>query len=123
QGIEIGAISLRRHRLQQANAVNPRLGGLHRDGATQDRAGRSAERDNEVAPSHSITASARASRVGGTSMPIALAVLRLITNSNLVGCSTGISAGLVPRRILSASSAARRKRSGMFGPYDIKPPA
>jgi hypothetical protein len=28
--------------------------------------------------------------------PSALAVLRLITNSNLVGCSTGMSAGFAP---------------------------
>jgi hypothetical protein len=34
---------------------------------------------------YSITSSARASRVGGTSMPSALAVFRLITNSYLVG--------------------------------------
>ena len=45
--------------------------------------------------------SARASRVGGTSSPSALAVLRLITNSNLVGCSIGKSAGFAPRKILS----------------------
>jgi len=33
--------------------------------------------------------------------PRASAVLRLMTNSNLVGCSTGRSAGFVPLRILS----------------------
>ena len=32
-------------------------------------------------------------------MPSALAVLRLITNSNLVDCTTGRSAGLSPLRI------------------------
>ena len=37
----------------------------------------------------------------GRSRPSALAVLRLITRSNLVGCSTGRSAGFEPRRILS----------------------
>ena len=37
------------------------------------------------ASAHSITSSARASTVGGTSRPIALAVLRLITSSYLVG--------------------------------------
>ena len=51
--------------------------------------------------SYSITSSARASKEGGTVRPSALAVLRLITNSNLVGCSTGRSEGLVPLRILS----------------------
>src|SRR5262249_57874171 len=35
-----------------------------------------------------------ASNVGGISRPSALAVLRLITISNLVGCSTGTSAAL-----------------------------
>src|SRR5215510_14431604 len=50
---------------------------------------------------HSITSSASASSVGGTSRPRALAVLTLITSSNLVGFSTGRSAGLAPLRILS----------------------
>ena len=50
---------------------------------------------------YSMTSSARASSVGGISRPSALAVLRLITSSNLVGCSTGRSAGLAPFRILS----------------------
>src|SRR5262245_61200870 len=49
-----------------------------------------------------------ASTVGGTSRPSALAVTRLTTRSNLVGCSTGMSAGFAPRRILSTYSAARR---------------
>jgi hypothetical protein len=38
---------------------------------------------------HSITSSACASSMGGMSNPIALAVLRLITSSKAVGCSTG----------------------------------
>src|SRR5262245_39237256 len=45
-------------------------------------------------PGYSITSSARASSVGGTSRPIARAVGRLMTNSNLVDCITGRSAGL-----------------------------
>ena len=65
---------------------------------------------------HSITASARERRVGGIVKPSALAVLMLMTSSKLVGCSTGMSAGFVPRRILSTSPAARRNKSGMFGP-------
>jgi hypothetical protein len=67
-----------------------------------------AEQRDELAPPHSITSSARASSVGGISTPSALAVLRLITNSNLVGCSIGRSAGLAPLRILSTYPAARR---------------
>ena len=42
------------------------------------------------------------------SRPSALAVLRLITSSNFVGCSTGRSAGLAPFRILSTYAALRR---------------
>jgi hypothetical protein len=40
---------------------------------------------NSAAPPHSITSSARASSVGGTSMPSVLAVFRLITSLNLTG--------------------------------------
>src|ERR1700682_4860683 len=42
---------------------------------------------------------ARASTVPGTARPSALAVLRSMTRSNLVGCSTG-SAGFAPRKNL-----------------------
>src|SRR5262249_23257612 len=44
---------------------------------------------------------ARASTSGGIVRPICFAVLRLITSSNFVGCSTGKSAGLAPFKILS----------------------
>jgi hypothetical protein len=57
--------------------------------------------DSDIGRLHSITSSARASSVGGISRPSALAVIRLMTRSNLVGCSTGRSAGFAPRRILS----------------------
>ena len=50
---------------------------------------------------HSITSSAWASKVLGTVTPRTLAVLRLMNSSNLVGCSTGRSAGFAPLRILS----------------------
>ena len=56
---------------------------------------------------HSITSSARARSVGEISRLSALAVLRLITNSIFVGCSTGRSAGDVPLNILSTKAAAR----------------
>src|SRR5262249_36528806 len=49
--------------------------------------GRAAEQRDELAPPHSITSSARASKLSGTVRPSAFAVLRLITSSNLVGCS------------------------------------
>src|SRR5207244_10197354 len=50
---------------------------------------------------YSITSSAIASSVGGTSRPRALAVLRLMTNSNLVGNCTGRSPGFAPLRMRS----------------------
>src|SRR5262249_7975265 len=58
---------------------------------------RAAEQRDERAPlHHSITSSARPSSIGGTVRPIVLAVFRLITSSNLVGCWTGRSAGFSP---------------------------
>src|SRR5262249_2949845 len=58
------------------------------------------ERDELAPPNHSITSSAMASSVGGTSRPRAFAVCRLIRNSNLVAWRTGSSAGLTPLRML-----------------------
>ncbi len=52
-------------------------------------------------PRYSITSVARKTNEGGTVRPSALAVFMLMTSSNLVGCSTGRSEGLVPLRILS----------------------
>ena len=48
---------------------------------------------------HSITSSARASRLSGTVRPSAFTVVRLMTRSNLVGSRNGKSAGLAPRRM------------------------
>ena len=56
---------------------------------------------------YSITSSARASRMAGSSRPSALAVLRLMTNSNFDACSIGSSAGVAPLRILPMYVAAR----------------
>src|SRR3974377_1999887 len=50
---------------------------------------------------YSITLSARANNASGTVTPIALAVLRLITSSNLLACSTGKSFGWAPLRMRS----------------------
>ena len=61
---------------------------------------RTAEQADELAASdHSITSSARASNVGEISIPSALAVLRLMTSWNVVGCCIGKSAGFSPFRI------------------------
>src|SRR5262245_13690452 len=48
---------------------------------------------------HSITSSALASSVGGTVRPSILAVSALMTNSNLLDCMTGRSAGFAPLRM------------------------
>ena len=76
--------------------------------ATQDQ--------NQRAAPHSITSSARASRIGGSSILSSLAVLMLMTNSSLLACSTGKSAGLAPLRIRSVKYAMRRAESKMLGP-------
>src|SRR5262249_1354323 len=66
------------------------------------------EQADELAPLHSITLSARRSSVEGTARPMAAAVLRLTTSSKIAGCSTGRSAGEVPRRTLTSSRAICR---------------
>src|SRR5262245_44156451 len=80
-----------RPRLLRARRERPRSGGC-----------RAAKKREELAPSHSITSLASACRVGGTSMPSDLAVLRLITSSNLVGRMIGKSPGFSPLRIRPA---------------------
>ena len=61
---------------------------------------RAADKGEELAPPHSITFSTRRRNDSGIDSPIAFAVLRLMTNSNLTGCSTGRSAGLMGREHL-----------------------
>src|SRR6516225_9783362 len=65
---------------------------------------------------YSITSSARESSDGGTVRPSALAVLRLITVSYLVGACTGRSAGFSPLRMRSTYPAAFRYRALKSGP-------
>jgi hypothetical protein len=55
---------------------------------------------------YSITSSARESRVGEMLRPSALAVLRLMASSILVGCSTGRSPGFAPAKILFTKNCA-----------------
>src|SRR5262249_55983231 len=92
-------------RLHTDKADTQHLWLLLRARHNRPRRRRGAHQRDEVAsphlPPHSITSSARASSVGGTSRPSAFAVVRLMTRSNFVGCSTGRSAGFAPRRILS----------------------
>jgi hypothetical protein len=51
---------------------------------------------------YSITSVVRESSLGGTSMPIARAVGKLITKSNFMDCKTGRSSGLSPLSIRPA---------------------
>src|SRR5262249_51736717 len=62
---------------------------------------RAAEQRDELAALHSITSSARSRIEVEISIPIALAVLKLTTSSNLVGCSIGRSVGFAPFAIRS----------------------
>src|SRR5262249_43073939 len=64
------------------------------------------EESPEGPVAYSITSSARAMSVCGSSRPSALAVLRLITSSNLVGPSTGSSPTLAPLKMRSTYKAA-----------------
>jgi hypothetical protein len=61
-----------------------------------------ADQGDELPPFHSITSSARASSVAGISRPSILAVTALMTNSNLLDCTTGRSAGLASLRMRPA---------------------
>src|SRR4029450_5636547 len=65
---------------------------------------------------HSITSSAMASSPGGKLRPNALAVLRLITNSNLIDCMTGRRAGCPALRIRPVYTPAWRYASLMLAP-------
>src|SRR5262249_23127558 len=74
----------------------------HEERERERERGRERERARSVHRiAYSINSSARASSMGGMVMPSALAVLRLITSSNLVGAWTGKSPGFTPFRIRS----------------------
>jgi hypothetical protein len=76
-----------------------------------------AEKRDEVAPIHySTTSSAAYCKVSGMVRPSALAVVRFIASSNLLGSIVGSSAGFSPRRIRPAYTPTWRKASGMLVP-------
>src|SRR5262245_1090680 len=58
----------------------------------------------------------------GMDNPSAFAALALMTSSNFVGCSTRISAGFAPRRILSTNTAPRANAASKSMPYAMRPP-
>src|SRR5262249_3813061 len=91
-GFTIGAVKQADHRHRRL--LRPRRG------RPRDR--RATEHRDEIAPvPHSITSPGRHRNDPGIVRPSALAVVRFTTRSNLVGCSTGMSPGFAPRRILS----------------------
>src|SRR5713101_5654080 len=91
-------------------------GLLRAAGERPDQEAASEDDDESPAGDHWISSSARISNVCGMVSPSAFAVLRLITSSNFVGCSTGSSAGLEPLRILSMKIGARPIRARRLGP-------
>jgi hypothetical protein len=75
---------------------------LLRPRRNRPRCRRAAEKGDELATlNHSMTSSARSRNASEIVRPSALAVLRLTISSNLVGCSTGRSAGFAPLRIFA----------------------
>src|SRR3981081_4608860 len=88
--------SLRRSTVEESDHRHSRLLPARRK---RPRSRRATEQRDELAAPHSITSSARASRVAGTSRPSALAAFRLMISSYLVGACTGRSAGFSPLRM------------------------
>src|SRR6516164_10258043 len=72
---------------------------------------RAAEQAHKLPPLHSITSSARTRNDSGIFRPIAFAVFRFTTNSNLTGICTGRSVGFAPRRTWSMEVATCRHAS------------
>src|SRR5262249_31328116 len=77
---------------------------------------RAAEQRDELAPSHSITSSARSKIVVGTSRPKAFAVRKLTAMSNFAGCKNGRSAGFSPLRMRPVYMPSCRYTSGTLVP-------
>src|SRR5215470_16217586 len=119
--LQVGGVRCSRYDFQQTDTIDlSRRLRLHGDRRGEEP---TSERAKERPPFHySITSSARASSDGGTVRPSALAVLRLMTNRNVVACWIGISLGLAPRRTLSTMSAAFRTASSRLYPYVMRPP-
>jgi hypothetical protein len=89
--------------LMPSVVAHPKVAFLRRRAYTKKRGDCAAKKADAIPPRpvHSITSSARSRIDGGTVKPSALAVLRLMNISNLVGCTTGKSAGFAPLSILA----------------------
>src|SRR6516225_2709640 len=106
--IQHGPVSVERCPVQKPYHRHRRLLRACRE---RPRCCRAAEQRDELAPLHSITSSAMASSPGGKLRPNALAVLRLITKSNLIDCMTGKSTGFSPLRTRPVYTPAWRYAS------------
>src|SRR6266699_902635 len=98
--------------IRHEHADAPHAPGLLRSRRERPSRRRAADKRYELAALHSITSSARASSVGGTSRPSALAVLRLIVSTYLVGACTGRSDQLFTWRRLVAQGSLTAAGSG-----------
>ena len=116
QAGKLGILSATQRKRRSAGEIFTRAGSRLR--RPQSRAPRRArlERRRWSSTGYSMTWSARSRTDCGIVRPSALAVLRLTTNLNFVGCSMGISEGLAPLKILSAMTAARRFESSSSAP-------
>src|SRR5262245_11716090 len=92
---DLGIALVQRHQ----HADPPQSFRLLRARRERPRRRRAAEQRDERAALHSITSSARERSGGGTVRPSILAVSALMTSSNLLACTTGRSAALVPLRM------------------------
>ena len=92
--------------------------GLDSNGQHVRNVAASVNRAGRRQSSWSMTTSAPIRINCGILNPLALAVLRLITRWSSVGCSTGISAGFAPRKILPNFRASRLRRRPGPGAQD-----
>ena len=93
---------LRQHRARHQAAAKRHQAAAKRHQAAAKRHQAAAKRHPQAATGvHSITSLARSLRLYGMVKPSALAVFRLMSSSNLVGCSIGRSDGFAPLSILS----------------------
>ena len=70
----------------------------------------------QMSTAHSMSESARTRNNSGIVTPMALAVFRLMANSNFVGCSMGRSFGCCPCKILCTYLAPCRNKAAPSAP-------
>src|SRR5262245_54052054 len=86
--------------MEEPNHRHRRLLRLRRERPRRSTAEQRDERAALHLLAHSINSSARNRNGSGIIRPSALAVVKLMTRSNLVGCSTGMSAGFAPQNLV-----------------------